>query len=112
MATMTISVKFGGDHSDKYGKLESGHFTTNLPLEYFPKLTARDIINEQIMPQIFTTILMTASGFDRGSGGWSFNVASPRSDIKQLIESFEVGDEWIVEIDVEAPDDFGAYNAF
>lgn len=108
MATVTISVRFAGDHNSKYGSLESGHFVTNLSTEYFPSEVVVNIVNEQIMPQVFTAFRVTASGYDRGAGGWSFNVDACSDDVKKSIKSFAVGDEWNVTIEVEAPADFSA----
>lgn len=106
METIDISVRLVARNYEKNGSFESVHFSTNLPPEHFSSENAVDIVNEQMMPQIFTTFRISASGFAEAENGWSFNLTPSSSDTKKLIKSLPVGSEWTVEVEVEAPPDF------
>lgn len=53
-----------------------------------------------MMPQIFTTFLISALSFVRGDGGWSFNLTPSSADVKKLIKSLSADSEWTVAIEV------------
>lgn len=115
MATLNIMVTLAMVTVDKYDNLSIGHFSAVLPPNRFPAADARKIINEQVIPRLLKIPRNYISADDNLSydaRGYAFNIVAHNLDIRAAIGSLKVSEEMTVSIEVDAPDDFSADDAF